>query len=214
MALRATAASIRSRRDRTALPALPNGRRVDRPCRGHRRALAEADRRHTVARHDADSRPPKTTGQHERAHLGARSPVRGCTSDASSLRSSTQPASRWRSPTRTREPDGSGTQLIAAGLVAEYHHPDYGRFRQFGHLLNFSETPGKLWGPPPRLGERSREVLAELGYSAAEIDELRARRGHDVAGLTAVSPVSRAVPRARARTAGRRRGQIGGSFVG
>ena len=40
-------------------------------------------------------------------------------------------------------------ELIAAGLVAEYTHPDYGRFRQFGHLLNFSETPGKLWGPPP-----------------------------------------------------------------
>ena len=54
-----------------------------------------------------------------------------------------RPAYRSRSPTRTRgrtwfaQPD-----LIAAGLVADYEHPTYGRFRQFGHLVNLSETPG------------------------------------------------------------------------
>ena len=38
-----------------------------------------------------------------------------------------------------RQPD-----LVAAGLVADYEHPQYGRFRQFGHLVNLSDTPGKL----------------------------------------------------------------------
>jgi crotonobetainyl-CoA:carnitine CoA-transferase CaiB-like acyl-CoA transferase len=65
--------------------------------------------------------------------------------------------------------------LIAKGLVVEYQHPEYGRMRQFGHLLNFSETPGKIWGPPPRLGEHSKEVLAELGYSADQMSDLRTR---------------------------------------
>jgi crotonobetainyl-CoA:carnitine CoA-transferase CaiB-like acyl-CoA transferase len=63
--------------------------------------------------------------------------------------------------------------LVAAGLVAEYEHPQYGRFRQFGSLVDLSETPGRIAGPPPLLGQHSREVLAHLGYSDAEIQTLR-----------------------------------------
>ena len=63
--------------------------------------------------------------------------------------------------------------LVAAGLVADYQHPTYGRFRQFGHLVTLSETPGRIAGPPPLLGQHSREVLAELGYSADEVEGLR-----------------------------------------
>jgi crotonobetainyl-CoA:carnitine CoA-transferase CaiB-like acyl-CoA transferase len=64
--------------------------------------------------------------------------------------------------------------LVAAGLVADYRHPDYGRFRQFGHLVHLSETPGRITSPPPRLGEHSRQVLAQLGYSEQEMEDLRA----------------------------------------
>jgi crotonobetainyl-CoA:carnitine CoA-transferase CaiB-like acyl-CoA transferase len=63
--------------------------------------------------------------------------------------------------------------LVAAGLVADYRHPRYGRFRQFGHLVNFSETPGRIAGPPPLLGEHSYQVLTELGYTPGEIRALR-----------------------------------------
>jgi crotonobetainyl-CoA:carnitine CoA-transferase CaiB-like acyl-CoA transferase len=65
--------------------------------------------------------------------------------------------------------------VVAAGLVADYERPAYGRFRQFGHLVNFSETPGRIGGPPPLLGQQSRQVPGELGYSAEEIDDLRER---------------------------------------
>jgi crotonobetainyl-CoA:carnitine CoA-transferase CaiB-like acyl-CoA transferase len=41
--------------------------------------------------------------------------------------------------------------------------------------VKFSETPGRVHGPAPLLGEHSRAILAEAGYTAAEIDGLIAR---------------------------------------
>ena len=60
------------------------------------------------------------------------------------------------------------------GLVVDYDHPIMGRMRQFGHLVHFSETPGKIAGPPPRVGEHSREILEDLGVRGAEQDKLKA----------------------------------------
>jgi crotonobetainyl-CoA:carnitine CoA-transferase CaiB-like acyl-CoA transferase len=59
------------------------------------------------------------------------------------------------------------------GLVEEYQHPIMGTLRQFGHTVHFSDTPGEIFGPPPRVGEHSREILTELGVSASEQDQLR-----------------------------------------
>lgn len=60
------------------------------------------------------------------------------------------------------------------GLVAEYEHATLGRLRQFGTTIDFSDTPGIVHGPPPLVGQDTRAVLEELGYSASEIDALRA----------------------------------------
>jgi crotonobetainyl-CoA:carnitine CoA-transferase CaiB-like acyl-CoA transferase len=60
------------------------------------------------------------------------------------------------------------------GLVADYEHPILGRLRQFGTTIDFSDTPGHINGPPPRVGEDTRAILDELGYSGAEMDDLRA----------------------------------------
>ena len=59
------------------------------------------------------------------------------------------------------------------GMVVDYEHPIMGAMRQFGHLVNFSETPGRIYGPPPRVGEHSREILEELGYSGSQMDHLK-----------------------------------------
>lgn len=42
--------------------------------------------------------------------------------------------------------------------------------------LDMSATPPSIRTPPPRVGEHNREVLGELGYSAAEIDAFAADR--------------------------------------
>ncbi len=60
------------------------------------------------------------------------------------------------------------------GLVTEYEHPLLGRLRQFGDTVNFSETPGRILGPPPRVGEHTRLLLEELGVAAADHEQLRA----------------------------------------
>ena len=61
------------------------------------------------------------------------------------------------------------------GTVVEYEHPIVGRMRQFGSLIDFSETPGRIRGAPPLVGEHTREILDWLGYEPAEIGELRAK---------------------------------------
>jgi len=61
------------------------------------------------------------------------------------------------------------------GLVTEYEHPTLGRMRQFGETVHFAGTPGQIAGPPPRVGEHSREILAELGLDDSEIDDLKER---------------------------------------
>jgi hypothetical protein len=43
---------------------------------------------------------------------------------------------------------------------------------QIGLLFDFSDTPGRVQGPPLIVGQHSREILAELGYSQEQIAEL------------------------------------------
>jgi crotonobetainyl-CoA:carnitine CoA-transferase CaiB-like acyl-CoA transferase len=63
---------------------------------------------------------------------------------------------------------------VRLGLVAEYEHPMMGLVRQFGELVQFSETPANVSGPPPLVGEHTREILAWLGLDEATIDTLHA----------------------------------------
>ena len=68
----------------------------------------------------------------------------------------------------------SHAQTLARGMVVDIEHPEAGATRTLGCPLHFSATPTRIDRPAPRLGEHTREVLSECGYSDAEIDVLAA----------------------------------------
>ena len=63
-------------------------------------------------------------------------------------------------------------EMKALGLVVGYEHPKLGRLEQFGENVHFSDTPGKIWGPPPLCGQHTRAIMQEHGYEDGEIDKL------------------------------------------
>ncbi len=63
-------------------------------------------------------------------------------------------------------------QTLARGMVVETVHATAGLTKSLGCPVHFSATPTSVTRPAPLLGEHTREVLADAGYSAAEIDAL------------------------------------------
>ena len=64
-------------------------------------------------------------------------------------------------------------QVAAREMVVEVDHPRAGRTKTLGTPVKFSDTPGSVRRPAPLLGEHTREVLAQLGYSNAQIEALQ-----------------------------------------
>ena len=54
----------------------------------------------------------------------------------------------------------------------EYRLAERGAYRGTGNPVKLSRTPASLRSTPPDFGSDTRAVLAEAGYSAAEIDAL------------------------------------------
>lgn len=63
---------------------------------------------------------------------------------------------------------------LANGLAVEYTHAVYGKMRENGHMINFSETPGRIERAPPVIGQHTQEIMAALGYSPEEMTALKA----------------------------------------
>jgi crotonobetainyl-CoA:carnitine CoA-transferase CaiB-like acyl-CoA transferase len=49
-------------------------------------------------------------------------------------------------------------------------HPQAGPTKALGCPIHFSSTPTRIDRPAPMLGEHTRELLREYGYSDGEID--------------------------------------------
>ncbi|RMH49405.1 MAG: CoA transferase [Alphaproteobacteria bacterium] len=66
-------------------------------------------------------------------------------------------------------------QVAAQEMVLEVPHPGHGVVRMTGFPMKFSATPLRVRRPAPDLGAHTREILAEIGLTPAEIDRLAAQ---------------------------------------
>jgi crotonobetainyl-CoA:carnitine CoA-transferase CaiB-like acyl-CoA transferase len=67
-------------------------------------------------------------------------------------------------------------QVVARGLIEEFDQPTVGRVRQPKPAAIFEVSKAVIGGPAPRVGEHSRVVLRDLGYSDSAIDAMIADR--------------------------------------
>ncbi|MFJ9900681.1 CaiB/BaiF CoA transferase family protein [Streptomyces sp. NPDC091280] len=77
-------------------------------------------------------------------------------------------------PISTVEQALTSPQAVAREMVSVLDHPTAGELRTIGSPLKFSASPVHIRTAPPLLGQHTDDVLAETGYSAREIEELRA----------------------------------------
>ncbi len=63
--------------------------------------------------------------------------------------------------------------MMGRAMVVDLIHESWGAYKQLGIAPKFSLTPGCLTSHAPELGEHTRPILEELGYSAAKIEDLK-----------------------------------------
>jgi crotonobetainyl-CoA:carnitine CoA-transferase CaiB-like acyl-CoA transferase len=60
----------------------------------------------------------------------------------------------------------------AMELVTEVDHPTAGRQKQVAPAVRLADTPAQIKRPSPLLGEHSRQILVERGWTTDEVDAL------------------------------------------
>ena len=64
-------------------------------------------------------------------------------------------------------------QVLANDLVVELEHDLAGPLKMAGPILRMSGTPLQATSASPSLGQHTDEILAELGYTAQEVERFR-----------------------------------------
>jgi crotonobetainyl-CoA:carnitine CoA-transferase CaiB-like acyl-CoA transferase len=65
-------------------------------------------------------------------------------------------------------------QVTHMGMITSYEHPRGGTVRVVAPAVKMSETPATIERPAPLIGQHGREILAEFGVPAEEIEALEA----------------------------------------
>ncbi len=68
-------------------------------------------------------------------------------------------------------------QVAHLGMVKPVAHPELGDIRVVGQPINLADAPlPSAFRPTPGLGEHADEILRDLGFDPAAVDDLRARK--------------------------------------
>ena len=78
----------------------------------------------------------------------------------------------WYAPVNEYPDVERDPQVAWNRVIMEFEHPDAGKVRLLAHPVRYDGQAPALRRAPPRLGEHTREVLREAGYSDAEIDAM------------------------------------------
>ena len=65
-------------------------------------------------------------------------------------------------------------QVLARDMVVEVEHSRLGPVKALGSPVKFSHSPTSIQRAAPMLGEHTREILGEYGYSDSEVEALAA----------------------------------------
>ena len=72
--------------------------------------------------------------------------------------------------------------LKAVGMITTLDHPSEGKIRQARPSARFSDTPAEIHRMPPRLGEHSRAILREAGFTEEDVASMIEKK---VVGISA-----------------------------
>ncbi|WP_454817760.1 CaiB/BaiF CoA transferase family protein [Labrys neptuniae] len=78
----------------------------------------------------------------------------------------------WCGEVKTHLQVTDDPQVHHLGALSHYDHPTAGRVKVVAPAVSMSETPATIERHAPLVGEHSREVLAQAGFSAEEIDAM------------------------------------------
>jgi crotonobetainyl-CoA:carnitine CoA-transferase CaiB-like acyl-CoA transferase len=130
-----------------------------------------------IEREDAIDDERFATREARRAH---RAECNGMISDAMARFTTAEMLARLEAgdipsgPVYTIDQTFAHPQMQALGIVQELASPAMGEFKLLGQGFRLSRTPTANWTGIPEYGENTDEVLAEFGFSGAEIAGLRA----------------------------------------
>lgn len=81
--------------------------------------------------------------------------------------------------------------------VTSFQHPHVGKFDMVGLLCDLSDTPGVIQSRPLIVGEHTKEILAELGYTDEQVKTMEEQFAIGFAGMPRMPPRPAGAPAAK-----------------